>query len=309
MALRRTEMDRIACVESKPDPADSSSAVELRHLRALVALAEERHFGHAARRLHVTQPTLSRTIASLEAVVGTQLVDRSPGRVDLNPAGRRLLPIARRMLRDTASLPRVARTRDRSLRIGLMASAGWRELTAAFTPDGRIGGHPVELVPITLAEGFDPIRHGDVDAGIYHLPLIVDPALEVRVIGESNPIAAVPAGGRLAQAGRCTVPDIGASLLIVPRHHPEWGMNFEALLRAHGVAPPDVLIVASYEEAVARVGHGEGICVAPHAADLPSWPEVELVPLIGFETVRTGLVWSPEAPSDAIERLAAALAV
>ncbi|MGI9188177.1 MAG: hypothetical protein ACR2J9_11800, partial [Gaiellales bacterium] len=67
------------------------------------------------------------------------------------------------------------------------------------------------------------------------------------------------------------------------------------------------LIVASFEEAVARVGNGEGICVSPHHADLPSWAEVSIVPLIDFESVRTGLVWSPDSPSDGVERLAAAL--
>lgn len=286
---------------------DTPTTVELRHLRALVALAEERHFGRAARRLHVTQPTLSRMIASFETMIGVRVAVRSPGRNELTPAGRRLLPTARKMLSDGASLNRIAKSRTRSLRIGLMGSAGWPEVTAAMDADGRIAGVAVDLLPITLAEGFDPIRYGDVDAGIFRLPLLVDPSFEVRVIGESQPVAAVRAGGKLAEAGRCTVQHLGSSLLLVPRHHPEWAVNFEALLRAHGVAPPEVRLVASYAEALARVERGEGICVAPDVADLPWWPGLEAIPLVGFERVRTGLVWSPDAPSEGIQRLAEAL--
>jgi DNA-binding transcriptional LysR family regulator len=74
------------------------------------------------------------------------------------------------------------------------------------------------------------------------------------------------------------------------------------------VAPPDFLVVASYEDALARIARGTGICVAPARSDLPCWPGVETVPLVGFENVRTGLVWSPASPAADIERLVAALA-
>jgi DNA-binding transcriptional LysR family regulator len=66
-----------------------------RLLRPFVVLAEELHFGRAARRLHVTQPALSQQIARLEAQLGVRLLERSPHRVELSDAGRAVLEAAR----------------------------------------------------------------------------------------------------------------------------------------------------------------------------------------------------------------------
>src|SRR4051794_41326473 len=73
-------------------------AVELRHLRAFVAVAEELNFGRAATRLFVSQPALSRQIRSLERLVGCNLLRRSTHRVELTLAGDALLDPARRLL-------------------------------------------------------------------------------------------------------------------------------------------------------------------------------------------------------------------
>src|SRR5690242_17174344 len=73
-------------------------AIELRHLRAFVAVAEELNFGRAATRLFVSQPALSRQIRSLERLVGADLLRRSTHRVELTLAGDALLDRARRLL-------------------------------------------------------------------------------------------------------------------------------------------------------------------------------------------------------------------
>jgi DNA-binding transcriptional LysR family regulator len=64
--------------------------MEFRLLRYFVALAEERHFGRAATRLHVTQPPLSRAIRQLETDLGVVLLHRSATGVELTPAGNAL---------------------------------------------------------------------------------------------------------------------------------------------------------------------------------------------------------------------------
>ena len=75
-------------------------AIELRHLRAFVAVAEELNFGRAASRLFLSQPALSRQIRALERLVGPDLLRRSTHRVELTLAGEALLDRARALLRD-----------------------------------------------------------------------------------------------------------------------------------------------------------------------------------------------------------------
>jgi epsilon-lactone hydrolase len=74
--------------------------VEIRHLRAFVAVAEELNFGRAAARLYLSQPALSRQIRALERLLGCELLRRSTHRVELTVAGSALLDRARRLLGD-----------------------------------------------------------------------------------------------------------------------------------------------------------------------------------------------------------------
>jgi epsilon-lactone hydrolase len=89
--------DESAEVVSLPQAPD---AIELRHLRAFVAVADELNFGRAATRLYLSQPALSRQIRSLERLVGCDLLRRSTHRVELTLAGEALLNRARGLLRD-----------------------------------------------------------------------------------------------------------------------------------------------------------------------------------------------------------------
>jgi epsilon-lactone hydrolase len=75
-------------------------AIELRHLRAFVAVAEDLSFSRAAQRLYITQPALSRQIRGLERLVGCDLFRRSTQRVELTLAGEALLARARALLAD-----------------------------------------------------------------------------------------------------------------------------------------------------------------------------------------------------------------
>src|SRR5829696_1551500 len=96
-AVHNRSMDDRGRVLSFPQAPD---AVELRHLRAFVAVAEELNFGRAAARLYVSQPAFSRQIRSLERLVGCELLRRSTHRVELTLAGEALLDRARRLLAD-----------------------------------------------------------------------------------------------------------------------------------------------------------------------------------------------------------------
>ena len=73
--------------------------MELRQLRAFVEVAGQGHFGRAAQRLHLTQPSLTQRIQALEREVGVQLLERSAREVRLTAAGTMLLPHAQSLVR------------------------------------------------------------------------------------------------------------------------------------------------------------------------------------------------------------------
>ncbi len=72
--------------------------MSLTHIQSFVAVAEEGHVGRAARRLHLTQPPLSRHILALEDELGARLFERTPRGMRLLPAGETFLQHARRIL-------------------------------------------------------------------------------------------------------------------------------------------------------------------------------------------------------------------
>src|SRR5712664_2130685 len=91
--------------DSPPPPAD----LDLRLVRYFTAVADHRHFGRAAAALHITQPSLSRQIRSLEQQVDARLLDRTPQGTRLTEAGEVFLPLAKVLLRSATQA--TARTR------------------------------------------------------------------------------------------------------------------------------------------------------------------------------------------------------
>jgi acetyl esterase/lipase len=99
-------------------------AIEVRHLRAFVAVAEELNFGRAAARLYVSQPALSRQIRTLERLVGSDLLRRSTHRVELTLAGDALLDRARQLLTDLDDA--ILATRSVGGELAERAARAWR---------------------------------------------------------------------------------------------------------------------------------------------------------------------------------------
>jgi len=87
-----------------PIGASYDGTVNLRDLRYLVALADERHFGKAAERCYVSQPTLSAQVRKLEDYLGVPLVERQPKRVALTPTGEKVVQRARVLLQEADAI-------------------------------------------------------------------------------------------------------------------------------------------------------------------------------------------------------------
>src|SRR4051812_18246574 len=99
------------------------SQLKFEHLQRFVTLAEEMHFGRAAQRLRIDQPTLSRSIRQLEQAVGQRLFERSTRAIALNAAGRVFLEEARRTLQQSQLAAQMAQRAaledERTLRVAL----------------------------------------------------------------------------------------------------------------------------------------------------------------------------------------------
>jgi DNA-binding transcriptional LysR family regulator len=150
--------------------------MELRHLSYSVALAEELHFGRAARRLHVSTPTLSQQIQALEREVGTLLVSRDSHGVTLTSAGKVLLGDAREALKVADRALREARraghVNEPAIRLGILHGApDWltfqlERVARAALPECR-----QVLVGGTTADQLALVMSGDIDVALARLPL------------------------------------------------------------------------------------------------------------------------------------------
>ena len=119
--------------------------MNLRDLRYFVALADTRHFGKAAEKSFVSQPTLSAQIKKLETYLGVQLIERQPRRVTLTETGAKILPIARRILQDSDEIISYARNEHDPL-------SG--KLKVAFIP--TIGPYLLPLVTRNVSANSSP---------------------------------------------------------------------------------------------------------------------------------------------------------
>src|SRR5271156_405721 len=143
---------------------DSWLGVEVRHFAALQALAEEGSFGRAAIRLGYTQSAISQQIATLERLVGEQLVERpgGPRPIALTEAGRMLLRHARaivaRLQAAQADLAQLAAGESGSLHVGIFQSVGARILPEVMRRFAQAWPH----IEVELRESHDDSRLADL---------------------------------------------------------------------------------------------------------------------------------------------------
>ncbi len=276
--------------------------IELRQLRYFVAVAEEMHFGHAALRLHMTQPPLSQTIQALEAALGTQLFSRSKRSIALTPAGAALLPAAQRMLQQAAALPDIARR---------AASGASGRLSLAFVSTADYSVLPPFLrefrerypqVEIDLREAtsdvqLEELAHGRIDVGLLIPPLSDKARIELDYAAVlSEPLILAAPKGMTALRGKNTVAlktlaDV--PLIIFPRRiAPALHDAILACFRDAGLTPRIGQEAIQMQTIVGLVSAGMGIALVPQSVSNLKRSGVEYKALTGkTPLVETGLAW------------------
>lgn len=284
--------------------------MEMRHLRYFVAVAEELSFHGAARRLHVTQPSLGRQVRDLEEQVGARLFERSRRHIALTDAGRVFLPKARELLAGAETAASMAREAQQGLR-GSLHIGNIGILSVSFLPDSlarfrqRYPQVNIEVRELLLEEQAAALRAGTIQVGFH--PKIegssIDADFCTHPVVVSGVSVGLPVGHPLATKASLSLQALkGERLLNLQQTHE---VSYERWMRAlceevGGFSPK--LRQPAVDNAVALlalVAAGEGAVIFPDPVlkNFPrgkSWVAVPLrSPTPQFVL---NAVWNPASP-------------
>jgi len=275
--------------------------MEHRLLKAFVAVAEELHFGRAAKRLHLSQPPLSLQIQKLEAELGARLFFRSKRHVALTEAGGVLLGRARHLLaeaqRAAQEVARVANGQSGVLTLGYTATASHRVLPELVPPfHARYPQVQLELVEMRSAQQPDAIAEGRIELGLVCAPLAAPGLVELPLVRERL-LVVLPQGHSLA-ARRTLRPrdlDQQAYVGVRPDIEPAWAeAAFRALKRA-GAVPRLVQETDTKISLLGLVAAGLGLSVVSESMSDLTRKGVVFRPLSGVSLRLTLSMLTPAA--------------
>ena len=244
--------------------------MNLRDLRYLVALADERHFGRAAERCYVSQPTLSAQIRKLEEYLGVPLVERQPRRVTLTSAGEKIVERARRLLLEADAIVELAKI-DRdplagAIKLALIPTVGPYLLPhVARRLRKDLPRLKLMLYEFQTAPLLEKLRAGEIDVGILALPVPLD-GLEAEPLFDEPFTLAVPSGHRLADHERVKLDDLkGETLLLLEDGHCLRDQALEVCSRIRVHEEQDYR-ATSLETLRQMVAAGHGVTLLPQLA-------------------------------------------
>jgi DNA-binding transcriptional LysR family regulator len=245
---------------------------DLRHLRQFVAVAEELHFGRAARRLHMTQPPLTQAVQSLETELEVRLFDRNKKSVALTPGGEALLVLARRLLRDADELPRTVKAAAHGftghLRLGFVSTVTYGSLPRLLrsfqesNPDVSL-----RLREATLDVQLAAFDSDSLDAGfVVHAPGAAPAGFATASLSAEPLVLALPVGHPAADGREVLHFDDFAldPLVIFPRQiSPSLFDAILAFYRSNDVTPVIAQEAIQMQTIVSLVSGGMGVAWVP----------------------------------------------
>jgi DNA-binding transcriptional LysR family regulator len=248
--------------------------MELRHLRSFVAVAEERHFGRAAARLHMAQPPLSQQIRRLEDELGATLLHRTTRSVELAPAGEVLLVRAREILAAVDSAAEDARRAARGefgrLAVGFTGSATYALLPSVAAALRRsLPGVMLDLRGELLTPAqVEGLLDGTLDLGLLRPP-VREGDLAVEVVRSEPLVAVLPEAHPLAAADAVPLEELADEPFVVYPSHFRSVVHdaVEETCAAHGFHPRVALEVSETATLVSFVAAGLGVSLVPESVE------------------------------------------
>lgn len=273
--------------------------IKLKDLRYLVAVADTRHFGRAAERCFVSQPTLSAQLKKLELSLGVQLIERQPNNMALTEAGEQIVGRARRILEACAEVTTLARShRDPlagTLRVALLPTIAPYLLPHIARPLQRaLPRLELHLHEYQTAPMIEKLKAGELDVGILALPVDLD-GLEARELYTEPFNLLVPERHPLAKRERVQVGELeGQSLLLLEEGHCLRDQALAVCSRV-GLAERQDFRATSLETLRQMVATGAGITLLPQLATEGAYGNARGVRVLPFIKPvpfrRVGAVW------------------
>ncbi len=291
--------------------------LKLKDLRYLVAVADQRHFGRAAARCFVSQPTLSAQLKKLEASLGVQLIERAPNNVTLTEAGVAIVARARRIIEASEEVVALAAgQRDPlagKLRLALLPTIGpylLPHVTRAIRK--ALPRLELRLYEHQTAPLLEKLHAGELDLGILALPVELA-GLEARELYREAFMVALPERHPLAARATVRAADLkGETLLLLEEGHCLRDQALEVCARA-GVSDAQDFRATSLETLRQMVAAGAGVTLLPELASRGAYGNargVEVRPFAPPAPVRhIGALWrkstARRAAIDAVTRIIA----
>jgi LysR family hydrogen peroxide-inducible transcriptional activator len=257
----------------------------LTELRYIVMLARERHFGRAAEKCHVSQPTLSVALKKVESRHGVVLFERSSAEVRLTPIGEQVAAQAERVLAEAAKLTEMTE-RGQDPLVGTLRLGVIYTIAPYLLPRLVPSMHQLApLMPLYLQENFthnlaEQLRRGELDAIVVAHPFI-EPGVVTLAVYDEPFCLALFAGHPLAEQASVNPEQVaGENLLLLGNGNCFRDQVVQACPRLAEPGGADGALEGSSLETIRHmVASGAGISIVPVSA-AKSWPQNE--PMLQF---------------------------
>jgi len=275
------------------------NAVEVRHLRALVAVVDEGGFTQAAASLGVSQAAVSRTIASLEQALGARVLYRTTREVALSPVGSRVIGHARRVVEETAAMLRAVSEATAQLRVGYAWAALGRH-TTTVQRQWALDHAGAELRFLQSNTPTAGLSEGLVDVAVLRRSVDDDDRFATALVGVEPRFAAVATGHTLARRRNVTLHDFAGRVVAVDGRT---GTTTEQLWPVTA-APASTRGVDGVDEWLTVIAAGQAIGMTSEAtARQHPRPGVVYRPVRDAQPVAVRLAWWRDSPPPALSDL------
>ena len=288
--------------------------MEFRHLRYFLALADELHFGRAARRLSISQPPLSLNIQQLEASVGAKLFIRNSREVRLTAAGQAFVPKARALLEQAQEAGRHARDVEQGtvgrLHIGFVGAMLYRGLPQMLRQFQA--QHPMLRVLLRELNSQDQLielSHERLDLGFVHTTR-VPPDLSRILVARQPFVCCLPTAHPLAKKRKLALRQLeGESFAMVARAvSPDYHEAILSLCTEAGFHPEIRYELRHWLSVVSLVSQGLGVALVPEALRQSAMSGTVFVPLDRATTpYDTYCLWKTSRDNAALAAFVAAV--